>query len=332
MASLTKLLPFRPTGAGRVGTAVASWLRLAPVWVVAVEKDRSSCTFRLRHNIWTGQPKLVSAELPVTNGSERAVSAIAVIDSALPYRRKLQRFPDTAGARQALLRSAVDEFPFPPEDLDFGLGIRSGDGYLYALPRAVRAELEPTGARIEAVLVADGSPRSASVCMEALSNFERLGPTLSLGASPRFIPRRHLLNLALGSALLGCLATALVLVLQPPWLHGLIEARVDQLREQVGELPRIYAATESMARARDAAAQYAADPAAKLPGELARLFATVPAGHAIRRAEFSNGLLRIAGIGAEPSAWLKEAGFPADGITIEQTPGVTTWRAEKPIR
>jgi len=332
VASLTKLFPFRQSASGHTRSTITGWVRLAPVWVVAIDADRSYCTFRIRHNIWTGKRILVNAELPVAKGDRHVVSAIAVVDAALPYRRKLQRFPDTSGARHALVRAAVDEFPFPPEDLDFGLGIRAGDGYLYALPRAVLAELEPKGMRIEAVLVADGSTRSASVCMDALDNFERLGPALSLGASPRFIPRHYLLNLALGGALLASLATALLLALQPPWMSGLIEGRVDRLREQVGELPRIYAATESMARARDAAAQFATDPAAKLPGELARLFATVPPGHAIRRAEFSNGVLRIAGSGAEPTTWLTDAGFPPGEIVIEQVAGFSTWRAEKSIR
>ncbi len=333
MIRLTENVPLRRSVLHRLRSGGFGWLRFAPTWIIAIDGDRKPSCYRLRYDWWSGNRRLIPTEFPGPTGSmQRGVSAIAILDASIPFRRKLQHLPESQRAREALLRAAVDKFPLPSEDLDFGLGIREGDAYLYALPRSVRRELEPEGFRIEALLVADGPAQSTTACSNALDNFERLGSTLSLGVTPRLLPRRYLLNWSLGATLFAGLIVAALLALQPPLVRGMVDRHVEELREQVGELPRIFAATESMAHAHDAAAKLAADPAAKLPGELAQLFATIPPGLGIRRAEYKAGVLHIAGSGADAKQWLINAGFPANSISIEQSAGISAWQAEKPIR
>ena len=297
---------------------------LTPEWLLALDADGTRQAWRIRQR-WNGerwlQPAKPSADRP----------CIAVLAAAVPLRRKLQQFPATARARQALLRAAADEFPLPADAIDCGLGLRDGEGYLYALPRDKRAQLQADNPPFLALLVAPAPDLAAPTCLAALEQFERFGPALCLGDGPRLLSRRQLVNGALGALLVLLLGGLALVVAQPRWLEQVLDAELSALERQAGDLPRLLAASDRMAHARIAAEKLANDPAARLPAELAQLFATLPLGHGMRRVEFKENTLRIAGSGPDPGPWLRAAGFADDTIILETLGGSPTWRAEKKL-
>ncbi|HEY6897935.1 MAG TPA: hypothetical protein VI279_11785 [Rhodocyclaceae bacterium] len=293
---------------------------LAPVWLVAEGRDGSRSTWRINHH-WDGRRTLTPCEAPAKQ------PCYLVLDGDLPFRRKLQRFPADRRARQALLRTAPDEFPLPQAEVDYALGVRQGDGYLYALPRTERTRWQQAGLNPAVVLVAS-EPLGEDACLAALESFERLGAVVAFGSAPRFVQRNVLRNGVLGfGALLG-LALCVWLVAAPRLFDDIMEWQLRSLRREAGDLPRLYQAAEDMAATEKALASLRASPEAKAPHVLAKLMATIPPGVAIRRIEIAGGVLRVAGSGTEVQPWLLDAGFPASGINIEQIGSFSRFRAE----
>lgn len=255
-----------------------------------------------------------------------------VIANGLPLRRKLQRFPESAQVRRALIASAADEFPFAGDEVDCALGLRGADAYLYALTRARRAILQESLPPVHGLLVASSTDLSIATCLTTLDQFDRFGQVMSLGGAPRYLPRHYLLNVFLGMLLAIQVSLLSYALLSPHWLERHLDQEIAALDRGHGELARLQAVSERMVHAQTAAASLAAAPAARLPALLEQTFATVPEGHGISTLEWKDGVLYLRGSGPDPGPWLRATGFSGDEIVIEEKlGGRLNWRAQKKL-
>lgn len=296
---------------------------LMPRWLVALAADGGITGYRINMR-WNGRYLLQPAKPP------EGQPCVVVVAHELPFRRKLQRFPATRKARLAMLRTAPDEFPLPPEDMRYGLGMQGSDGYLYALPRTTLEILGERKLRPVTVLVS-GARLDAAGCLEAFENYLTYGQSVDLLQGRQRLSRRSLLQAALGASLLAGLLAGIGFATHPEAFTNLQEWRAAPLREKGSALPRLYRSTEKMAYAQAEAARLYATPEARLPGILAQLFATVPAGHSLRSIELKNGTLKISGTGTEVQNWLIAQGFPAERIIIEEAGSYQRFRAERTL-
>lgn len=304
--------------------SVPHLLRLAPEWLLSIGYDGQRRSYRIR-NRWDGQRALAVA--PVPSGRP----CYLVLDPDSPYRRKLLRLPDNEKGRQTLLLAAPDEFPLSPDTLEFGLGLRDGEGYLYALPREKREQLQDEGINPAIVLIAGGAVNEDS-CLEAIEQYERHGRSLAIGSSrTRYVSRRLLGQIALGAGL--CLSTllAVVVIAAPGVFNDLIAWRTDQLRREAGDLPAVFRASEAMLATQTDAAKLLRSPEARLPQVLALLFASVPPRHGIRRIEFDGKELVVAGTGTDVKEWMGQAGFDASQISVESVGNFQRFRAVRKL-
>ena len=300
-------------------------LALMPRWLASLSAQGGIAGYRLRLR-WNGRHVLEPAAVPAGE------PCIVVVDSALPFRRRLQRFPETAKARLAMLRAAPEEFPLPAEEVLYGLGMRGEDAYLYALPRRVREELAGRGLRPAVILVAEfAADADPAACLAAFESFLRRGAALDLLRAGRYLSRRTLLRLELGAALGAAVLAGALLLAWPELAAGVLEWRAAALRERGGALPKIYRVTVQMADAQAEAAKLYASPEARLPGMLAALFNSVPPGRSLRSIEVKNGTLRITGTGGGVKDWLVSIGFPAGRIVEGQAGSVPQFSAERPL-
>lgn len=300
-------------------------MALMPRWLVSLSAQGKVAGYRLRLH-WNGRHALRPASVPTGE------LCIVVVDSSLPFRRRLQRFPATPKARLAMLRAAQEEFPLPAEEVLYGLGMRGEDAYLYALPRRVHEELAGRGLRPALVLVAGfAADADPAACLAAFESFLGRGASLDLLRAGRYLSRRTLLRIELGAALGVVVLAGALLLLRPELAAGVLEWRAAALREQGSALPKIYRATENMADAQAEAAKLYASPEARLPGILAALFNSVPPGRSLRSIELKDGTLRITGAGGGVKGWLASIGFPPERIVESQAGGRQQFSAERPL-
>lgn len=297
-------------------------LALMPRHMVAISAENIT-GYRLALR-WDGHYTLKPAALPTGR------PCIAVFDHSLPYRRKLQRIPDTQSARLALLRAAADEFPLPMEQMVYGLGLQGQDSYLYALPRtqldALREQkLNPVMAWVS---LDAGNP---AACLDALESWHKLGAPADLLRNNSFLTRRGVWQTILGSGIAIAAALFAALVAMPDFFTHAIEMRIAPLRERGSTLPTLYRTTEKMAYAQQQASQFFAQPEARFPTLLAQITATIPPGHSLRSVELKNGMVKLYGNGADVKEWLQSLGFPADRISIEDGGSFKRFRAERPL-
>ncbi len=298
----------------------SSWLSLAPEWLLAIGNNGQRQSYRISIR-WDGRRTLAAAQAPTGK------PCYLVLDPGCPYRRKLLRLPDSEKGRQALLRAAPEEFPLIPETLEFGLGLRDGEGYLYALPVGKREQLASEGINPVIVLISNGAVTEAS-CLEAIEQYERHGRSLAIGSlRTRYVSRSLLRSAALGTGL--CLSTmlAVILIAAPGIFGDLVAWRTDQLRREAGDLPEVFRASENMLATQADAAKLLRSSEARLPQVLAQLFATVPPRHGIRRIEFDGKELVVAGTGTDVQQWLGQAGFESSQISVESTGTFQRFRA-----
>ena len=299
-----------------------------PRYLVVLDAAGGVTAYRLRLR-WNGRYQLQPSALPAAQ-THQPVPCIVVIDRTLPYRRKLQQLPEANKSRLAMLRTAPDEFPLAPADMLYALGTHGHDGYLYALPRQTLDALQQHNLRPAIVLVANQGA-DAGDSLEALENYLRRGESANFLRTGFFLSRRRWLQIQLGALLAVILLACGWLIARPDLFTGIMEMRVAALREQGGALPKLYRVTEKMAYAQGEAARLYATPEARLPGILAKLFATIPAGCSLRTIELKDGTLRVTGNGNEASEWLIAQGFPPDRITVENLGRQQRFRAERPI-
>jgi hypothetical protein len=295
--------------------------------LAVLDAEGGVTAYRLRLR-WNGRYQLQLAALLIA--PHQPVPSIVVIDRTLPYRRKLQQLPEAQKSRLAMLRTAPDEFPLAPADMLYALGANGHDGYLYALPRQYLDPLQQHSLHPAIVLVANQGT-DAGGSLEALESYLRNGASVDFLRTGFFLSRRRLLQILLGSFLAVTLLAGSWLIAHPDLFAGILEWRVAALREQGSTLPKLYRITEKMAYAQSEAARLYATPEARLPGILAKLFATVPAGCSLRTVELKDGILKIAGTGNEASEWLTAQGFPPDRITVENLGQQKRFRAERPL-
>ena len=300
---------------------------LMPRALVFVDAAGGVTGYRVRLR-WNGRYRLQPAALPPLERAHQP--CIAVIDRALPFRRKLQQMPASGKSRLAMLRTAPDEFPLNRDTLLYALGTSGSEGYLYALPRQALDTLKQRGLNPVIALVA-GEGAGAEGSLDAFENYLRHGVSADLLRSGRILSRRGLLQIQLGALLALTLFAGGWLTARPDTFAGVIERRVVVLREQGSALPTLYRTTEKMAYAQGEAARIHTLPEAHLPAILAGLFATVPPGHSLRSIELLGGNLKIAGNGGEVQEWLAAQGFPPDRITVENLGQQKRFRAERPL-
>ena len=310
---------------------------LMPRHLAVMDAAGGITAYRLRLR-WNGRYRLQPVPLPAaqpasgqaTPAQQRMEPCIVVTDRTLPYRRKLQQLPQEKKSRLAMLRTAPDEFPLASADMLYALGIHGHDGYLYALPRQTLDVLQQHKLRPVIALVA-GEGTDIAGSTETFESYLRHGESANLLRTGYFLSRRRLLQTLLGVFLALILLTGGCLTVRPDLFTGLIERRIAALRAQGSALPKLYRITEKMAYAQSEAAHLHASPEARLPGILAKLFATVPDGHSLRTVELQNGTLKITGNGDDARAWLIAQGFPADRISIENLGQQKRFRAERPL-
>lgn len=295
----------------------------APSWIVAAgAEDRRRC-YRLRLG-WNGAYRLQPAILPAGK------PCILIIGHTVPYRRKLQQLPATSPARLALLRTAPDEFPVPPAEMRFGMGLRGADSYLYALPRQHIADLQEQGLSPAAVLIA-GDVETAEGCLAAVDEYFRYGAALDSLKTRRLFSPRAWRNLQLGAGLALLLLVSGALLAKPGMFSDMLEWRAKSLREQGGALPKINQITEKMVLAQAEAARLYAGKDAALAPSLGKLFNALPTGYSLRSIEYKNGILKVSGRGGNDKTWLIAQGFAEESITITDLGSYQKFTAERPL-
>lgn len=293
---------------------------LLPKYLVTLGADGPTGSYRLGLR-WDGRHTLKPA------GYEEGQPCIVVVGHELPYRRKLQRMPDTLGARLALLKAAPDEFPFAVSEMRYGLGLLGKEPYLYALPDAGLDALRQRKLHPAVVLVA-ANPQQPADCLDAVEQYLQQGMTADLLRSRNFFSRRRLWQMLLGTGLGLALAGSLALMVLPDLFADMVDRQVEPLRERGSVLPTLYRTTEKMAEAQRQAAQLFASPEARFPAVLAQLMESIPPGHSLRSIELKNGVLKIYGNGSGMREWLIAQGFPAESITLEDGGSYKRFRAE----
>lgn len=252
---------------------------------------------------------------------------IALIDITIhPWRRRLQRAPATPAVARALVASAADEFPFPPEATRYAIGFDGDEAWLCAINEQDLARLAQPGQRLQAVLLA--APGAAGA-QAALRHYRRYGAACDfLGRSQRLI-FRHALRLAgRGLALLGALALLLGLLLSDRWPAWLLARQVAGLESEAADIVRRKQTVQRMQAAQSAIAELHASPAARLPEILERAFASIPAGHLLSRIDYRNGTLTLGGTGPQGRDWLLGLGVPDAAIHVESVGSYHHFRAE----
>jgi hypothetical protein len=282
--------------------------------------------YRIRLH-WNGRRTLVAAPLPVGE------SCYVVLHPGLPFRRKLQRFPAQARAREVLLRTAPDEFPLGDDAVSYCLGLRQGEGYVYAMPGKLTEQLHEYGLQPDIMLVGGADSLDEAGCLAALEAYERLGSSLAFGARRRPLPRRWLLDVPLATAAAVALALTIWLATGADPLAEFLDSKLERVRLETASVAGQYAATESMLATRNQLARLRESPEARLPAELAMLWREVPAGHAIRRIEYKAGSLMVSGSGsgAEVGQWLGASGFASEQIKTETIGKLSRFRAERDL-
>jgi hypothetical protein len=297
-----------------------SFLALAPRWLTVVDHEWKTSGYCIRYH-WDGRCSLEPSPIPEHE------SSLVILDQALPYRRKLQGFPANERSRRALLKAAVDEFPLPPGQVNYALGIRGHDGYLYALPHEYRQKLLSCGVSPAAILVAQESLAEPAL-LAVLQDLERYGTSFAIGGAQRYISRRAVISTLLVIVLSAQLLLIAVLALFPNPLNSLLEWERTRLTQEAGDLPRKHSNTNIMLGEQQAIAKLKSSPEAQLPAELSRLISITPSGHSIQRIEYKDGLLKIAGTGESAAQWFANAGFPSARVSIESIGPQRLFRAE----
>lgn len=298
---------------------------LAPRWLVSVDAQRVEVAYRI-HLSWTGRRSLVAATRPAGE------PFYLVLHPSLPFRRKLQRFPAQAKARAVLLRTAPDEFPLAEGSVSYCLGLRQGEGYVYALPGEFNEPLHPHARQADYVLVGCADTLDEADCLATLAAYERLGSSLAFGGRRPPVPRHWRLDVPLAIGAAGALSLIVWLAAGADPLAEILASEQERLRRETATLAGQYTAAESMLATRNQLARLSESPGARLPGELVKLWRDVPAGHAIRRIEYKEGHLTVTGSGIEVAKWLESAGFAPEQITTETAGKLNRFRAEADLR
>lgn len=296
---------------------------LAPQWLAVVTNDGIGNTYRIRQH-WDGRKSLDPLPVP----SKEA--CFIVLDPDVPFRRKLQKFPETKKAQQALLRAAADEFPFTAGAVDFSLGVRNGEGYLYALPHDKRSQIDEITSGPKIVLSAK-EPLSENTCLEALQEYEKFGSIVAFGSTRRYLSRRFFSQLLLSIGLAFNVIVGGYVLLAPNLFGGIIEWQLERIRITAGNLPKTYAATEAMIAAREAMVGIQTHPNAKLPSILGKLFVAIPPNCAIKNVELKDNILTVAGTGSDVLEWLKKSGFREEDIKTESIGNYSHFQAKQKI-
>lgn len=279
------------------------------------------------HLSWTGRRSLVVTTMPVDE------PLYLVLHPSLPFRRKLQCFPVHAKAREVLLRTAPDEFPFADGTVSYCLGLRQNEGYVYALPSDISEHLQQLlGQQPGFVLVGCSDTLDEAGCLATLAAYEQFGSSLAFGGRVPLLHRHWLLDVPLAASASLALALTVWLAAGADPLAEVLGSEEQRLRTQTATLAAQYGAAESMLATRKQLAELYESPGARLPAELARLWRDVPAGHAIRRIEYKEGHLTVTGSGIEVAQWLGSAGFAPEQITTETTGKLNRFRAEADLR
>ncbi len=278
------------------------------------------------HLSWTGRRSLVAATMPVDE------PVYLVLHPSLPFRRKLQCFPAHARAREILLRTAPDEFPFAGGSVSYCLGLRQNEGYVYALPSAMNERLQQLGRQPGFVLVGISDTLDEAGCLATLAAYEQFGSSLAFGGRVPLVHRHWLLDVPLAASASVALALTVWLAAGGDPLAEVLGSEERRLRTQTATVAAQYGAAESMLATRKQLAQLYESPGARLPAELATLWRDVPAGHAIRRIEYKEGHLTVTGSGIDVAEWLQSAGFGPEQITTETVGKLNRFRAEADLR
>jgi hypothetical protein len=265
---------------------------------------------------------------PCADGAQLVGDAIVTLDiETHPWRRRLQHPPANATVARALIVSAVDEFPFPPEKVRYAIGFNGNEVWLCAIENEKLADLAlMSGARPQAILLA---PAGIEGAQAALRSYRRYGASVDFLGRSQWLIHRHWLKIAARG--LGAIAAAvlvLALMVSDRWPSWLLARQVADLEIEVVETVRRYQTVQRMQAATRTIAELHASPEARVPEILERAFATIPAGHVLSRIEYRNGTLILGGTGPQGHDWLRSLGIPEAAIHTESVGSYHHFRAE----
>jgi hypothetical protein len=298
---------------------------LAPRYVACIGQDPAEVSFfRLHYRI--------DGSFRVRPSTRRPDSAVALLDAEMPFRRRIFNRPRNALALEALLAAAPDAFPFERDGGRYGVGLRDGETYLYALPDATLAALGEALPRLEGILVAD-RPLGVDAVRPAIENWLALGKVADLGAPRRQPFGRHRLGFAIALALFVLAAAGVAaLALTDGWRRLPFERAIAQHTPEGAPLLARNEALARIAGTLQALDAQRLQPTAAAPRELDRLFTSIPAGLALRKIEVRpDGTLLVYGSGTGARDWLREAGFAEADITLTEVGKFTRFEATKKL-
>jgi hypothetical protein len=209
----------------------------------------------------------------------------------------------------------------------YAIGFDGDDAWMCAVSTdAIAGLVDAPAQKLQAVFLA--APGAAGA-LAALRHYRRHGAATDVLGRTQWLVPRHWFKVA-GRMLAVFAALALIAGLLfsdagPAWL---LARQVAGLESDASDTIRRHATLHRMQNAQRAIAELYVRPEARLPDLLSRAFESIPAGHALARIEYRNGMLILGGTGPQAREWLLGLGIPDAAIHIESVGTYTHFRAE----
>lgn len=305
-------------------------IRLArfPPWLAVLGAD-GTCRFWRIQIRWDARIKLLEvtpAEIQSALGKRFAKiqhNCLIFIDDALPYRRRIHRYPSDGVARAALLRSAVDEFPLSAQEHAYALmpaPEQPEEGRLQAIGLASFNPIHETGLNPLAAYTVNSSV-SPDALADELQKLGRHHREADFLRKVRLLPAGflHLTGLM---ASLAIVTTTIVLLFSPQgWLANLEKQRMAELKLKAGPALKHYRALQQISQQQAAVEAFQQGPESRLTIKLAELLSDLPSGYAVRSIEYQAGQLSLSGRGRGDGTalqtWARHHKLPAEALRVE---------------
>lgn len=319
-------------------------IRLArfPPWLAVLGAD-GTCRFWRIQLRWDARIKLLEvtpAEIQLALGKRFARiqhNCLVFIDSSLPYRRRLHRYPSDSVARAALLRSAVDEFPLSAHEHAYALmpaPEQPEEGRLLAISLASLNPIHEAGLTPLAAYAVDSSANPDALADE-LQKLGRHHREADFLRKARLLPAGFLRLTGLAVSFI-VLTTTIALLFSPQgWLTSLEKQRMAELRLKAGPALKHYQALQQISQQQAAVEAFQQRPESRLTIKLAELLSDLPSGYAVRSIEYQAGQLSLSGRGQGDGTplltWARQHKLPAEALRVESATDLLIFHLTLPL-
>lgn len=286
--------------------------------VVAIDGHLQCRPYRL-HYRWDGGVRLVALDEPA------GAPYLAVVDASLPYWRLIGSEPTQRRTRETLLMAAPESFPFPQESTRYAIGEGESGACFYALPESELQRLPVSDTDMDTLLVAKNAADPDSV-VAAIEHWFAHGRSADLG--PRPWTPRSVFTAVLGLGLLAALCALAALILDSSFVERGLREQLLSSEKDTRRLSQQYQAIRKMADTNMQLLELRKQSGSGISTLLAKLWATLPPGHSIRKIEFKDNILHMEGNGGNAKPWLLQQGFAENKIVLVDLPTIKQFSAD----